>query len=232
MSRFLHLITLFLAAGVLAGSSAWAQTTSPSAGSTPNPGTAGTPTDGSNTNPYWGSSPSSYRGTSIPSVGPGLGVGTIGRSPSGFSSGFNPGFIGDVPGSSYTPRSGRYRMLRSAGASAPAYYSSAALAEAATLLPRRQPEDEAQPAEILLRVPANALVWFDGDPTRLKGTVRHYHSTPLAPYKSYSYEVRVRWMKGGKAVEETHRVRVRAGARVSLEVPRSEAGKPASTQTP
>jgi uncharacterized protein (TIGR03000 family) len=122
-------------------------------------------------------------------------------------------------------------MLSSAGASTPAFYSSRALAEAATLLPRRNPEDEPQPAEILLRVPADAQVWFDGEPTRLKGTSRRYYSTPLLPYKSHYYEVRVRWMKEGKAVEETQRVRVRAGDRVSLDVPRSEGGKAASTQT-
>ena len=67
-------------------------------------------------------------------------------------------------------------------------------------------------ARIWLSVPADAQVWFDGEPTKQTGELRHFVSPPLAPGRSYTYDVRVRWTKDGKPVEEERRVRVRAGA--------------------
>jgi uncharacterized protein (TIGR03000 family) len=65
-------------------------------------------------------------------------------------------------------------------------------------------------AHISLRVPADAQVWFDGKATKQTGPVRSFNSPPLTPGKKFVYEVRVRWMKDGKPVEEKRRIKVEA----------------------
>jgi uncharacterized protein (TIGR03000 family) len=67
-------------------------------------------------------------------------------------------------------------------------------------------------ARIWLTVPADAQVWFDGEPTKQTGGLRQFVSPPLAPGRFYTYAVRVRWTQGGKPVEEERRVRAQAGA--------------------
>ena len=61
-------------------------------------------------------------------------------------------------------------------------------------------------------MPADAEVWFDGEKTKQTGALRQFVSPPLAPGRSYSYAVRVRWTKDGQPVEEERRISVRAGA--------------------
>lgn len=65
-------------------------------------------------------------------------------------------------------------------------------------------------AHITLHVPADAQVWFDGKATKQTGTVRSFHTPELTGGKKYHYEVRVRWIKEGKPVEEKRRIEVEA----------------------
>jgi uncharacterized protein (TIGR03000 family) len=73
------------------------------------------------------------------------------------------------------------------------------------------------PAQITLRVPADARVWFDGEPTRQSGTTRAFVSPTLAPGRAYVYMVRVRWEEDGDVVEKTRRLKIRAGEAVVLD---------------
>src|SRR5262245_14511022 len=79
-----------------------------------------------------------------------------------------------------------------------------------------QPGAKDAPAEITIIVPADAEVFFDGNPTKEKGTERLYVTPPLVVGKTYSYEVRARWEDGGKPVERTRKVEVTGGARVRV----------------
>jgi uncharacterized protein (TIGR03000 family) len=154
-----------------------------------------------NGNPYWDSAPSSYRGSDIdyatrPVPGPP-------RDPFGPTrsvySGVGIGWL--------SPGSGSYSYLanvHSSGGRRLVPFNDSALGE----LPRN--------AHISLAVPADAQVWFDGNPTRQTGTLRHYTSPPLTPGPTYTYTVRVRWMKDGTPVDERRRVRVHSGAWVQL----------------
>jgi uncharacterized protein (TIGR03000 family) len=65
-------------------------------------------------------------------------------------------------------------------------------------------------AHIWLRVPKSAEIWVNGVKTKQTGELRHFFSPPLTPGKKYSYQIRLRWMKDGKSVEETHRIFVQA----------------------
>jgi len=66
-------------------------------------------------------------------------------------------------------------------------------------------------AHLWLRVPKDAEIWFDGTKTKQTGELRHFFSPPLTRGKRFSYEVRLRFMKDGKPVEETQRLVVEAG---------------------
>lgn len=86
-------------------------------------------------------------------------------------------------------------------------------------LPRLQQSpqaDRSTPAEILIRVPADAEVHFDGVPTTQKGAQRLFITPTLTPGKKYHYEVVARWKQDGKPVRHTRQVEVSAGASVTV----------------
>jgi uncharacterized protein (TIGR03000 family) len=66
-------------------------------------------------------------------------------------------------------------------------------------------------AHIWLRVPKSAEIWVNGVKTKQTGESRYFYSPPLTPGKKYSYQIRLRWMKDGKPIEETQRILVQAG---------------------
>ena len=72
-------------------------------------------------------------------------------------------------------------------------------------------------ATVEVVVPANAQVWFDGEPTKQGGERRLFSSPPLDPEKVYHYEVRARWTEGERVVDQTRRVEVRGGKRTGVD---------------
>jgi len=70
------------------------------------------------------------------------------------------------------------------------------------------PRDDA--AHILLMVPADAEVWFNGVKTKQTGTEREFQSPELVPGKDYTYEVRVRWRENGQEKDRTRTLTVHA----------------------
>jgi uncharacterized protein (TIGR03000 family) len=77
-----------------------------------------------------------------------------------------------------------------------------------------------RPAQVDVRVPPGAELWFDGQRTSQASTDRTFHTPPLERGQGYHYEVRARWTEDGKTVEQTQRVPVTAGARVNIVFPR------------
>ena len=71
--------------------------------------------------------------------------------------------------------------------------------------------------KITVLVPADAEIFFDGDPTMQKGAERHFVSPPLPAGKKYHYNVLARWKEGAKTVEQTRRVEVTGGAAVRVD---------------
>jgi uncharacterized protein (TIGR03000 family) len=78
------------------------------------------------------------------------------------------------------------------------------------------------PAEIEVRVPEGAELWFNGAKTRQTGARRMFTSPPLEPGTSYAYDVKARWTQDGKAVERTLHVPVTAGTRRAVDFTRQE----------
>ncbi len=70
-----------------------------------------------------------------------------------------------------------------------------------------------------VRVPENAEVWLEGNPTNQTGPRRQYVSPELKPDHPYVYRVKARWKADGRDVEETQMLSVKAGDRLQVAFP-------------
>jgi len=83
------------------------------------------------------------------------------------------------------------------------------------------------PATIVVRLPADAKLMIDGNPTTSTQGVRTFVSPPLQPGRDYQYTLRAEVMRDGKKVERTRDVTVRAGqpSEVTIDLP-ADGGPP------
>jgi uncharacterized protein (TIGR03000 family) len=77
-------------------------------------------------------------------------------------------------------------------------------------------------ALLAVRVPADAEVWFGGDPTAQRGRTRLFVTPPLEAGRDLTYDLRVRWQDGGKPVERSQAVRVRPGDKLLIDYTAAE----------
>lgn len=82
-------------------------------------------------------------------------------------------------------------------------------------------DDAGKVAIIRLRVLENAQVWIDGNATSQTGTSRPFVTPALDPGKDYSYEIRARWTDDGRTVEQTRKITVQSGDRMTVNLTRS-----------
>jgi uncharacterized protein (TIGR03000 family) len=77
-----------------------------------------------------------------------------------------------------------------------------------------------QPNQVSLevRVPADAEIFVEGEKTAQKGTLRRFVSPPITPGTRYTYEIKAKWMEGGREVDRTRKVDVRAGDRLRVDL--------------
>ena len=88
----------------------------------------------------------------------------------------------------------------------------------------------ANAAQITVRVPdADAQVWFEGQLTSQRGTTREFESPELNPGSNYTYDVRARWNRDGRTVDQTRQIVVRAGSMVNVDFSRPQ--PPAQLET-
>jgi uncharacterized protein (TIGR03000 family) len=85
-------------------------------------------------------------------------------------------------------------------------------------LPVPVPQNE-RIANIQLKVPANAEVWFQGEKMALTGPLRVFQSPPLPPGSKFVYDIRARWKEDGKDVVQAQSIIVFAGADLSVQFP-------------
>jgi uncharacterized protein (TIGR03000 family) len=88
----------------------------------------------------------------------------------------------------------------------------------------RQAVAAAEPALLVVRLPANARLFIDGEPTRAPGDTRRFISPPLPPGRSYHYVLRAEVVRNGRTYSERREVTVRPGAEseVRLTVPTAQ----------
>jgi uncharacterized protein (TIGR03000 family) len=88
-------------------------------------------------------------------------------------------------------------------------------------------ENGRAPATIVVHLPADARLTFDGDTTRSTGTTRTFETPPLEPGKTFSYRLEAVLDRNGEKERTSRNVEVRAGrpAEVYLDFPASKSGR-------
>jgi uncharacterized protein (TIGR03000 family) len=89
------------------------------------------------------------------------------------------------------------------------------LAPLIALMPR-EPVRLAEARIFVLNVPADAELFFDGDPTMQKGRSRHFTTPALEVGKMYSSKVLVRWQKDGQTHERSRTLSMTGGDSVNI----------------
>jgi uncharacterized protein (TIGR03000 family) len=100
-----------------------------------------------------------------------------------------------------------------------------------TAPPEEEAPDEARlpprdTAVITAHVPKGAELRFDGVKTKGTGEDRQFQSPPLQRGRRYSYTIEARWQEGGRAVTQSRRLSVFAGANVEVTFPLPPPPKP------
>jgi uncharacterized protein (TIGR03000 family) len=85
----------------------------------------------------------------------------------------------------------------------------------------------AAPATVSVRLPADAVLTFDGTPTDRTGPAREFVTPPLEVGRDFRYIVRATWNQDGREVRQDRDVTVRAGERVNVDF----TGPPAAEST-
>jgi len=76
----------------------------------------------------------------------------------------------------------------------------------------------ANAAQIDVRVPPDAHVWFDNqEMAQNVGTVRTFNSPPLEPGSDYQYTIRAMWNQNGQMVQQSRNVVIHAGEHVTVD---------------
>jgi len=74
-------------------------------------------------------------------------------------------------------------------------------------------------ARILVQVPADARIWFEDNQTQQTGPLRRFTTPALTEGEKYTYEIRARWMRDGREVEQTQSVAVQPGSEYQVTFP-------------
>jgi len=73
-------------------------------------------------------------------------------------------------------------------------------------------------ATIVVHVPNDAKVWFQGNLMDPKGTLRRFYSPPLRQGAEYLYDVQGTWTRGTEVVNVSRKVRVLAGDNLDIDL--------------
>jgi uncharacterized protein (TIGR03000 family) len=126
----------------------------------------------------------------------------------GYSGGANAGYRSTTP-SSWAAASYNYV----------AFFPLAHPGDSPAAAPAPPPTDTSvagRPAVVQVEVPEGATVWFNGAQTKQGGGRRTYETPPLESGYPYHYDVKARWEENGKPVEQTRRIEVYPGGRITV----------------
>jgi uncharacterized protein (TIGR03000 family) len=83
---------------------------------------------------------------------------------------------------------------------------------------RQSARSEENKARLHVEVPADAVLWLNGQRTNSTGTARDFILPQLKPGETYVYHVKARWTVDGKALEESREVKVRANKTTTVQL--------------
>jgi uncharacterized protein (TIGR03000 family) len=89
----------------------------------------------------------------------------------------------------------------------------------------RMEEEATAPASILVRLPADAKLTIDDNPTQSTSAERRFVSPPLQPGREFRYVLKASIVRQGETLTATQNVMVRAGkeSEVTMEFPGAKA---------
>lgn len=138
-----------------------------------------------------------------------------GNSP-GYGGNYRPNFVPPPP--PLVPP-GSWPLVKPYGLSSSSYYQGAHSRRPDDVPPEPEPKRARIPREpvkdevayVVVKVPADAELWFDGKKTKATGTFRTFVTPKLETGRRYTYEVRARWREGDQEITRTRTARVEAG---------------------
>jgi uncharacterized protein (TIGR03000 family) len=77
-------------------------------------------------------------------------------------------------------------------------------------------EPPAGAALIIVKIPAEAELWFDDQPTSARGSYRRFVSPMLAEDRPLFYNLRVRWLIKGVELTRVEKISVVAGGKITV----------------
>ena len=82
---------------------------------------------------------------------------------------------------------------------------------------KKEPDKkDAEPGKVLINLPEDARLLFNGTPAAGRGAVRTFATPPLAHGQSYAYDLTAEVIRDGRVQSVTERVVVRAGEKTSV----------------
>lgn len=136
---------------------------------------------------------------------------TLGATPYDFSSsghGNYPGSPGFIPGYGYYPGPGPGTYPWIDGPGVPF--------DRRKIMPSPEPTSDPRTACLVVKIPAEAELWFDQTPTEAAGSYRVFVTPPLPLDQSSSYVLRARWLIKGYELTRTETVEVRPGGTATV----------------
>jgi uncharacterized protein (TIGR03000 family) len=86
-------------------------------------------------------------------------------------------------------------------------------------LPPPQPAFRETAGHVVVKLPADAELWFNGTRMNATGPARSFQTPVLAPDARVTYEARARWLEDGRALIQTQRFSVGTGDHVTVSFP-------------
>jgi uncharacterized protein (TIGR03000 family) len=81
-----------------------------------------------------------------------------------------------------------------------------------------QPKETSRPATVLVNLPADARLTFNGWTSTNKSTTRRFRTPALEPGQEYAYTLRAEIVRDGQTIVQNHEVVVRSGQQTRVDV--------------
>lgn len=82
-------------------------------------------------------------------------------------------------------------------------------------------------ALIRVHVPANAEIWLSGEKQHQGGGMRKFMTKPLEEDKNYTAEIRAKWKEDGLEVDQSRKVELHPGDRITVDFTKKSNKRPA-----
>jgi uncharacterized protein (TIGR03000 family) len=83
-------------------------------------------------------------------------------------------------------------------------------------LRRKSAAEDAAPARVTVRLPAEARLWVEGEACPLTSATRSFLTPQLQPGQQYAYTMRAEVVRDGQTISQTRRVVIAAGREVDV----------------